>query len=289
MGENGSPRTVWSCILDDTPQIWEAFPVWVASLMACAGVSPDDIVVHHVSPLNPTASHLCAHLGLRTVSVDRFDARSPHANKILQCQSDFGDASRVILSDVDIAVLGPLPLDYVTAPIAGKVVDFPHPPLELLESLFALAGLGKPHQRVTGRYVDNSGCLRLFETMPANFNGGLYILDRVIIGSLGEAWARLTSWLLEEAPPLGSYSTFVDQVGFAMAVHALRLDSQVLDSQWNLPSHVRTDPLDAPPLILHHHGRLDRLSRLLPLKPVRHATRVMQANQAISTFMADLN
>ena len=279
--------TIWSCLLDGKPPIWNAFPVWVASLIACAGVRPEAIVVHHVAPLRDDVARLCDRLGLRTVAVEPFHSRSVHSNKIKQCKTDFGAARRIVLTDVDIAVLAFPPMVDVVLPVAGRVVDYPNPPVEILETCFACAGLSLPDERIATKFIDEMGRHRPFDTMPANFNGGLYVLDCNILKQLGETWAHWTQWLLKAGPQLGRFAIHVDQIGFCMAVRDLNLPSEALNSRWNLPTHIQTEPSDATPFVLHHHGRLDSELGLLPLQPPRHTKWIAQANLVISAFLAE--
>ena len=275
----------WSCVLDDTPALWNHFLVWIATLTDCAGVPPEAIVVHHVTNLRPDIGRVASQLGLKTQLIPRFDPRSPHSNKISQCSSDFGGARRVVLTDVDLAFLTRPPVECWSAPVAGKPVDFPNPPCEVLCDLFHHARLPVPNDQLAATVMDPAGVLHEFQTFPANYNGGFYVIDRAVLAELGLRWAHWARWLLDAALIPARYAVHVDQISFCMAVHELGLDTMTLDAAWNLPSHVQTVPSEMPPFVVHHHGQLDEALRLLPLRPPRHEALIADANAVVSTFL----
>lgn len=276
-------EVAWSCVLDDTPAIWRSFFIWIATLTDCAAVLPQSIVVHHASELRADVRRLADRLGLRTQPIARFDRRSPHSNKIRQCASDF-EARRVVLTDVDLAFLARPPIERITAKIAGKLVDLPNPPLEVLSAVFRLAGLPAP-QLVKGSFVSPVGDVQSFPTFPCNFNGGFYVIDCAVLAELGSRWEHWARWMLEGGLIPHPYAVHVDQIAFCMAVVELGLGVQILGSAWNLPSHLLTPSGDRPPFVVHHHGSLDGL-HLTPLKPPRHTEAIARANAAVSAFLA---
>jgi hypothetical protein len=277
-------RILWSCVLDDTPAIWDSFRVWLATLIHCAGVSPADVVVHHVTPLRDDIAALIAGAGVRSRAVARFDIRSPHSNKIRQCATDYGPARRVVLTDVDIAFLRRPPVDGLHAPVAGKLVDRPNPPLEVLARIFDASGLPAPRTSVTAAFFDGTGAAHAFETFPGNFNGGFYAIETAVIAALGAAWERQTRWLLDQGLLPTLHALHVDQVGFCLALAELGIEPQLLPGDWNLPSHMPTDPSDAAPFVVHHHGHLEPDLRLKPLRPARHEHELRRANTVIAAF-----
>lgn len=275
----------WSCVLDDTRALWDHFLVWIATLTDGAGVPPEAIVVHHVTNLRHDVARLASGLGLKTQLIPRFDARSPHSNKILQCLSDFGRARRVVLTDVDLAFLVRPPVECLNASVAGKSVDFANPPYEVLCDLFRHAHLPIPNDRSTAAVLDPAGVLHEFQTFPANYNGGFYVIDCAVLAEVGSRWAHWALWLLDASLIPAQYAVHVDQISFCMAVHELGLDTVTLDAAWNLPSHVLTVPSDTPPFIVHHHGQLDESLQLLQLRPPRHEASIAAVNAVISGFL----
>jgi len=277
--------TAWSCVLDDTPAMWDHFLIWIATLTACADVARDAIVVHHVTDLRPDVARLAARLGLRSRRVSRFDTRSPHCNKIVQCATGFADARRVVLTDVDVAFLVRPPVERLHAPVAGKPVDLANPPVDVLCDLFRHARLPLPRERVTVPTPSPAGAPTNFQTLPGNYNGGFYVIDQKILTDLGARWAYWARWLMDTSLMPAHYAIHVDQVAFCMAVHDLGLNVTTLDACWNLPSHMETTVGDAPPFVIHHHGQVDASLRLRPLRPPRHAVAIANANAVIGDFL----
>lgn len=277
-------HVAWSCVLDDKPAIWRDFAVWVATLMDCAGVPAENIVVHHVTELRPDVLILTQKLGLRAVRIPAFDQRSPHSNKILQCATDFGTAKRVVFTDVDLAFVSRPPVDRIDAPIAGKSVDLPNPPVEVLEEIFRHAGMTLP-ATMSGMSVIASERTSAFETFVGNYNGGFYVIDCSVQAQLGATWEGRARWLLDGDLIPEPWKIHVDQISFCMAVHELGLSTEELSIAWNLPSHLLTVASDDVPFVIHHHGRLNENRALLPLQPPRHDVAIALTNFAISEFM----
>ena len=115
----------WSCLVDDTPEIWSSIVPWLATAIELARIEPSRIHVHHVCPLRPRLEELCHRLKINTRKTETFDLRFPHTNKIRQCATAFTDAKYVILTDVDVVFAGRPPLDKIRTPVAGKLVDEP--------------------------------------------------------------------------------------------------------------------------------------------------------------------
>jgi hypothetical protein len=273
-----SPLAV-SCVVDDTPALWSSLVPWLATALGPGGFAPERVHVQHVCPLRPELEALCGALGVRTRRVERFDARSPHANKIRSCDDDFGDAGRVLLTDVDLVFAARPPAARVAAPVAGKLVDGPNPPLRLLEALFEEAGLPRP-PRLAARHPRYGA----FETLLGNFNGGLYVVDARALRPLGEGWGRWTRWLLARRERLLRWSVHVDQVAFCLALAESGLAAEALDAAWNFPLHVEA-PIAREPFLLHHHSALDEHLRLARPRGGPAAPAVARVNACIEAFL----
>lgn len=277
-------RIAYSCVLDDTPAIWSAFVPWLASALGPGGIDARDIVVHHAAPLRPDIAELCTRYGLRTIAVEPFDARSPHCNKLRQVATDFGDAQRVVLMDVDTAFASRLPIEQLHAPVAGKLVDAANPPLHILQNIFGAAGVRSPFIR-TNALRDAEGREASFETFLGNFNGGLYIVDAAVLrDTLGPRWVHWAHWLLERLDLLETWRVHVDQVAFCLALAEAGIDAETLDGAWNYPTHLRIAHDGAPPLLLHHHGQLDAHMRLDARLAPEAAVQIARVNVAIDAF-----
>jgi hypothetical protein len=277
------PKIAWSCLVDDTPQIWSSITPWLATATLLAGIEPSRIHVHHACALRPEIQALCATLGVNTIAVEPFDARSPHCNKIRQCASDFGDADRIVLTDVDIVFAARPPIETIRAPVAGKLVDGPNPPMHILEQVFSEAGLPLPARHRNRFGTAQAGWME-FETLAGNFNGGLYILDAACLPVLDARWAHWARWLLERIALLGNWKVHVDQVAFCLALAESGWTSDLLTDAWNFPTHRKVMASHDEPILLHHHGRLDAHQRLQPIDAPQASTAIARANRAIEQF-----
>ena len=271
-----------SCVLDNTPSIWSSFLPWLATALELAQIPPSCILVHHACPLRQDVADLCARLGVVTHSVDPFDARSPHSNKIRQLETDFGAARRILLTDVDVVFSRPLPCERIGAAVAGKTVDRPKPPLEVLEIIFAHSGIPTP-DRCTNRLKSQGQTLE-FSSLVGNFNGGLYLIGSQYARALGARWRYWAHWLLDNIALLGHWKINVDQVSFCLALKDSGFDSLILGDEWNFPTHIEMPPVNEEPYVIHHHARLDNHQRLLSVldDPPRRA--IERVNQAIEKF-----
>jgi hypothetical protein len=276
-------KVAWCCLIDDTPQIWSSITPWLATAVGLAGIDPSRMYVHHVCPLRPEVASLCARLGVNVVSVPAFDPRSPHSNKIRQCRSDYGDADRVVLTDVDIVFARDVPLETITAPVAGKLVDGPNPSVAVLERIFAEAGIALPERFACSSWNAQSQRIT-FETVGGNFNGGLYVVDAPFLAVLGVRWAHWARWLLDRVELLDKWRVHVDQVSFCLALGEAGSGLQILSDAWNFPTHRQMDIAADEPILLHHHGRLDAHMRLQQVDAPQARSVIERVNHTIEQF-----
>ncbi len=225
---------------------------------------------------------MCAAIGVNTIEVAPFDARSPHSNKIRQCESDFADAGRVILTDVDIVFARRPPLDQIKGTVAGKLVDGPNPSIETLDCIFAEAGIPRPEVCSSVFSGAQKGWVA-FDTLLGNFNGGLYVIDTVRLPVLGVRWAHWAHWLLDRSV-LEQWRVHVDQVSFCLALAESGLEADVLTDAWNFPTHCGVPPSEREPIVLHHHGRLDAHMRLQSVAAPEAGPAIERVNSTIERF-----
>ncbi len=271
--------TAWSCVVDDKPAIWSSIKPWLVTAVELARIPPACIHVHHVCRLSDDVAALCRSLGVNTHPVEPFDVRYPHANKTRQCMSDFAGASRVVLTDVDVVFAMPPPLDDIQGEVAGKLVDQPNPPWHILGQVFKAAGLPVP-QPCTNSYMAHGQGRVTFETIPGNFNGGLYVIRRAWLHRLGMAWDGWARWLIERIGLLDRWALHVDQVSFCLAVNELGINMSRLDDRWNYPLHLGGNPDVTDPFILHHHADFDVTGRLRTVAQVGSVVR--RVNEVIA-------
>lgn len=271
-----------SCLVDDTPAIWDSIVPWLATATVLAGIDAAHIHLHHVCPLRPAIAQLCDRLGVRTHAVQAFDARNPYANKIVQGKTQFGQVGSVVLTDVDMVFTAAPPFSQMHGLVGGKPVDMPNPPLAVLQDIFRRARvdfLGI----YTGHYVENGSGLS-FETLLGNFNGGMYIVPPQVLAQLWPRWDHWTRWLIDHADMMGQWEKHADQIGFALAVSELKLPLRLLDNRWNYPAHIDQPRMQAAPWVLHHHARLDRHGQLLPVSSAVVQALVYRINGVVRDF-----
>jgi hypothetical protein len=243
-------------VVDEQPRFHLDALRWYAALTAVAGVPPDCLFVHVVGE---DSSDVLTFLGKRGVAVrriERFDVRSPHCNKIsgaLRLAED-GIEGMAALCDTDVAVLqDPRGLDLDPQSVAGKVVDAPVPPLDVMHRIFAAAGLSAPPPVRLPWGPDDW-------TLSGNYNGGLYLVPGPLLPRVAAAWATWARWLVERMELLEEWSVYVDQVSMALALRSEDVATLQLDVRWNTPVHDPTRiPPDPPvPAVIHYHQEVDR-------------------------------
>jgi hypothetical protein len=251
-----------SCVVDEHPRFHLEALRWYASLTRVAGVDPSDLVVHAVGSGPSEVLDLLARRGVEVRTIEPFDPRSPHCNKIagaLRLAEDVGGGT-VVLCDADTAVLeDPRRLMPRPGSVLGKLVDAPVPSLEALEQIFATAGLPRPPLAVLPWRPGAT-------TVTGNFNGGLYVLDGATLPAVAAAWASWARWLLDRRELLGKDGVYVDQVAMALGLAETGVEPVTLDARWNVPIHDPTNlPVDGmDPAIIHYHQQVDRRAMIRP-------------------------
>ena len=277
-------QTAWSCVVDNVPAIWSSLIPWLATLFELVGVNASQVHVHHVCKLLPDIETLLKSLGVHTHEVERFHREHLYTNKIQQLKTDFTGSSHVVLTDVDLAFVARPPIENIQAAVAGKMVDGPHPRLEILRQIFSAAGLREP-EVVTCYYWNREGGCESFETFFGNFNGGLYIIDPRHTKALGEAWSLWASWLIERKHLMGKATRHLDQVSFCLALADFAPNVELLPSTWNFPLHIPCYDQSIQPYVLHHHSAVDVDLCIQPGALAHAPESVIQVNAAIKRFL----
>lgn len=256
---------------------------WVATLFGLGGARGAQVHVHHVCALPRELAAVLRSLGVQTHAVEPFSPHLPHTNKIRQWTTPFPAASRVVLTDVDLAFVEPLPIASIGAAVAGKPVDRPNPPLPVLRRIFEHAARPVPDV-IRCRYRDAAGQLFVYETLSGNFNGGLYIIDAACLRPIGEAWSRWARWLIERIHLLERWNVHVDQVAFCLAVNEVGPDVELLTDRWNFPLHLPCVDREVVPYVLHHHAAFDADAYLRPGALAHAPEPVSRVNAVIREF-----
>jgi hypothetical protein len=266
-------------VVDDQPRFHLDALRWFATLTGAAGVDVGDLVVHVVGPDSSEPLDYLKAQGVAIRTVEGFDPRSPHCNKIsaaLALAEETVDGMAV-LCDTDLAVLeDPRRLALPSDGIAGKPVDAPVPPLDVLVDIFGAAGLELPSLVPLPWGPDS-------RTVNGNNNGGLYLVPGPLLSPVASAWSRWARWLLDRRELLGTWTVYLDQVAMALGLAAEHLGSERLDVRWNTPIHDPTRiPPDAPrPAVIHYHQEVDRNGRIRRTGHASIDRQVEAANRAI--------
>jgi len=274
-------KTAYSCVVDGSPKFeWQAVSL-CSSLMHNCGVSGEDIKVHVTPSVSDVFRDFALDHGLTLISIEPFAAHG-YCNKIQQMfSSAFVGYEKAVLCDCDLIFVRPPDLGSIAAAAAGRVVDRPNPPLELLLRLFAIRGIAPSPDTAVG--FPNSDVER---TVTSNWNGGLYVFDTREMPAWGRAWAECATSLLSDATLLGAYGNHVDQISWALTLDRLSIGYATLPNENNYPIHLgRPAESRPPPLAIasfHYHDRMDALGKLLPTGVAEIDEQIGAANEEIA-------
>ena len=269
----------FACVIDDHPRFHLEALRWYACLTKVAGVDPSDLVVQVVGPLDSEPLHHLERQGVTVRSIDRFDERSPHCNKIagaLRLAQDDREGV-VVLSDADTAILDdPRRIERPDRSVSAKTVDSPLPPIEVLTRIFETAGVPIPPDVPLPWGPEQ-------RTVAGNCNGGIYLLGGALLPQVSSAWAAWARWLLDRRELLEEWAVYIDQVAMALALAAEAVEWHSLDVGWNTPTHDQTRiPPDPPrPHMLHYHQEVDPSGLIRPVGRASIDGQIEIANSAI--------
>jgi hypothetical protein len=269
-----------TCVVDNHPRFHLEALRWFACLTEIAGVEASDLVVQVVGPPDSEPIRHLDRQGVNVRSIDRFDERSPHCNKIagaLQLAHDAPDGL-VVLTDADTAILDdPRRMERPAAALSAKTVDSPLPPIEVLTRIFDAAGLVAPPDVPLPWSPDR-------RTLQGNCNGGVYLLEGALLPDVSRAWATWAGWLLDRSELLEEWAVHVDQVAMALALAAESIEWHSLEVSWNTPTHYESFiPPDPPrPHILHYHWAVDSAGLLTRVGRPSIDSQIEVANSAIA-------
>jgi FkbM family methyltransferase len=247
------PAVFYSCVIDAAPRFDNDALRWFAALTETAGVPASQLIVHTVCDSSSGAIGYLRNRGVDVRSVNHFDVRSPHCNKISAALALASIPIRrdcvYALTDSDIAIARPL--QSVIPPegmIAAKVVDAPNPPLSVFREVFAAADID--FGDIVEPDFDRSA-----PTIAANLNGGLYVVPGPLLTVLATAWATWAHWLLDTEALVDPHAFHIDQVAMALALASEGIDVTAIPREWNFPIHVARWLLDneVRPAVLHYH------------------------------------
>lgn len=279
-----------SCVVDEHPRFHLDALRWFATATRLAGIAAPDLTVNVVGRQDSEVLAYLQERGVHLNSVEPFDASSPHCNKIAgaialveQRRLGPGGHGPAVLTDSDVVICeDPRALRVADDCVASKPVDMPNPPLDVLERVFAAAGVELPP--VVGLDADAA-----WSSVEGNGNGGLYVVGAGALGPFSLAWQRWARWLLDRSSLLGGSFYFADQVAAALAIASEPITWQRLPLRWNTPTHMveLTAAETEPPAVIHYHQELEA-SGLLALCGVAVVDeRIEAANEAIASVFEE--
>jgi hypothetical protein len=253
-------RTVAEC---DRDSIVETLAL-VRSLRSFGGEAAGAACEVHFVERAPPDLGPFEELGAEVRTVERFDRRCPHANKLQMhrpVESDY-----LLAVDCDVVVAADFSRHLHGEAVASAVDwgDWMTP--GRWPELFAAAGIPFPHQRML--------TARLWQETVHYPNSGVLVVPRAQVEPLREEWAGRLLELLDAAEERGWWGDkqryFADQIALALANHSGRFPARVLplEMNWLLKFDDLPEELSASrrrPILMHSIHRMDFESgHLLP-------------------------
>jgi len=278
-----SMKINYSCVVDKQEKFKKQGWLWLNSLIKLGGINPADIWVHCVRGVEPDYIKKCEDTGVNVESIEPFGDKK-YCNKIAQMSNaKLKDSDAIILMDTDMIMLENFEhlltgLDYISA----KIVDLENPPIEIIDAVFASAGLKK----VLPDYFTG---YKAAPTYGANFNGGLYIIPAKYYDIIEAGWQKWAYWLLENGKPLYDIGkeSHIDQISFCMTVHENNLNIKYLDPAYNYPLPFDYGIEDGL-YVVHYHDKIDEnfSSLILEYEPNEN---IKKAVDKANKFINNLN
>ncbi|MFC0402565.1 hypothetical protein [Paraburkholderia rhizosphaerae] len=278
-------RTIFSFIVDADPKFaYEGYHL-ARSLIQHSCDHAADVNVQFTKEVGAETRDLFRKLGCTLHDIERFgDGR--YCNKIAQLvnlhQFDF---DHVVLLDTDMIAIADLRPFLSEDALLAKVVDFPQPPLPVLEEIGRAAGF---HKMPPVGTVDAGHA----PTFAGNCNGGFYSIPKALAEIVDRSWRRWAQWLLDNKEPLvrNNMAQHVDQVSMWLAIVMDRIPYRAAPSNVNYYVHMNGEhryfDAGAGIALLHYHdSSLNVLGKLEPQAQLNELERraVDVANQQIGT------
>lgn len=256
MISSATKKVFYSCVIDGDPKFLRQGLTLVYSLIG-VGVDPDRIIVN-LTPRARGYREVFESLGCRAAD-SAFFADGKYCNKVSQLRNAPANCDFIVCCDADIFFMRNIEDEIVANGrcVQGKPVDYDNPPAEIFERL--LNHLGRSGLKCEAR-ADINGA----PTLPANFNGGLYILPGEAIEKFRTKWEEnaINLYFDETVQQiLDSFAWHIDQISFCLSVHDLELEFTELSLGFNYPLHFKVPAhLDIAPddlRIVHYHTAFD--------------------------------
>ena len=251
-------RLRYSFVIDEHPRFLVQGGIFLRTLLA-AGVPSDDIVAQVTQRSGEAGRRLAARFGVRALELPLGPDKT-YCNKINQLFTLTDDDFDVLVCcDTDLAILRPLDEVARADTVRARRVDLENPPLSVLEEARALIGLP---ERPT---LIGTGCEPQAMTYALNCNGGMLLIPRRFIRTLGERWLEYARTLVANRQIMQRWVNHIDQVSWAFAMLQLELPFEELPLEYNFPIGLAGKLPEGSygrPVVLHHHNAIRRNGRI---------------------------
>ncbi|MGP8091121.1 MAG: methyltransferase domain-containing protein, partial [Syntrophobacteraceae bacterium] len=276
-----APKIAFGCISENDPKYLSQALRLIESLRLFGGSMADaDFFLCVVDSLDDVYRHAFEKLGAKVRTVRRFSPKHPHSNKIRFFeltelgQYDFAlclDCDTVFVQDPSAYILG----DAVRA----KIADIPTVPHSVFIRLFEHFQIPLPPRifRCT-----NSP----FETI-VHCNSGVILVPEGLRSKFVTAWSRYELELCDNLDLLEEHSSFCDQASMTLAIVGASVPFEPFPLAMNFPLHlpveqVSSEMFQTDPIIIHYHGRVDRVGYLSKTPYPVAQQRVAELNHALA-------
>lgn len=244
------------CVADRSPKYLDQALRLVQSIRWFGGTASDaDLVVCCVGGAPNPYLEQFARYGVRTVTVEPYNAVHPYSNKLRFLQMEGLSAyDQVVLLDCDTIVTQDPAPHLRGAWFAAKPADVATVTADIFRRLFEVFEIAWPASTVR--------CTVSGELSIPYFNSGVISFSREAVGKLLPAWLEIHDRLLRQLPLLEDRQMFCDQASLALAVAATRAPVTSLSNALNFPLHFAGDPaaandLDVDAVVIHYHSLVD--------------------------------
>lgn len=278
-------NTAYSCLVDGGAKFeWQAVNL-CTSLIHSAGILPDDIKIHVTPSVSEDFRKCINNFGASIIEVEPFFAANGYCNKIQQMMSPaFKGYDRVVLCDCDLFFVRPIDLNNISAAAAGRIVDRPNPPYELLRKLFSRYNLQTKQAMQVG-FANSADEI----TETSNWNGGLYVFDAKFVKQWGEEWAFHAKLLMDYSEEFAPYENHIDQIAWALTLASLQIPFEHISEEHNYPIHFKENKRYelAPKEIcsFHYHHCMDIFGFMEKTGVAVVDQQIIEANQKISDIV----
>lgn len=276
-------RVIYSCVVEGQERYYLQAYLWAQSLITNGGVSPRDIVLQFVEDRLLRRDSFFE-LGVHIKYVSRFgDGR--YCNKASQIDNlEQMEAEFFVLMDCDMFVGDEIKGIFKKNAIGGKVVDAANPLITVLDDLYMQASF------IARPLTIRADLEKYNTTYISNLNGGLYVIPRELIKSIGLLWKKWILWILDHPNILDQARKLhhTDQVAFCMAITESNTSVNMLGRRFNFPCHLFNEE-DMRPVVYHYHHLLaddgiENVNTHLPLYSFGLESSNMQIRKWIANF-----